>query len=308
MTHSYAKKAWVLEHLHRGVLGRDAIARGCGIPPRTVATWHRSEIGRLPPRMRTPREDERALGITLLQEFPGHREQIASMLRTKPRTLVEWRMQNRSKLYSGDLILATRLGVLHYTEIIHDYIIVRNGRLEFTRGNFPSAQPIYEVLWQIYDYFLITMLNESLEWLQSKIIRDVVKASRNLCPKWYQLDSLIREGRANRFSPVLIGPHKYRNAIIFEDGDIEFDNSIARERQFFGGTYRRLRPLLDEGKFKIAKGDYQETLRQLRSERKGPQGSHDSPEDQPSPLLLNRQTPKLLSEIFEGISNAQEAA
>lgn len=253
-------RAWAVEQLARGILGRDAIAFVCGIPARTVGSWARAEIHRTPSLMSTHREYERALGILLYEKFPHQRSYAAEIVNATPRMIQEWRMQVHSLRFQGEFHWATRLAVVVLNPQIPKYFKVNNGQVVQTLSKLPDSLELEDLIWQVYDDILLQMLRRSHEVRY----RQRSSGSKNL-------DILLEIGDyASQTPPSSIptlkrlnGPHSHRGAIIFSDGYKNFDPSTDYQRKTYGNIRSHPLTLANHSGIQVAQGELVETLESL---------------------------------------------
>jgi hypothetical protein len=201
MTHSYATRAWAIEHMSNDFFGLQAIASMACVNPRTLQTWFRQETHRAKPTLKQPREYERAMGIILLDLLPNRDEQIAKLVFTNFRTLREWRVENRYRPLDSDLTHRTFQGVETLKRLVEKKL------RKFGRENFltdkmlwPDPNLIYEKTWKELDYLFYLSL--------------IKQQNRNL-----GLTSNLADGPLPKFAKrVYIGPHVMRYTEISREG------------------------------------------------------------------------------------------
>jgi hypothetical protein len=226
MTYAFATRSWALAQMHLYIFGRDTIAEACNVPPRTLATWYRSDLGKLPSLLKTPREDQRALGLVLLNRFPEHKEEIAQLVHTKPRTLLEWRQFNNSTQYRSDLFERTRQAFQIYDSVIDQYVVLGiDGALKLIRGKLPDAYMIYQPIWQEYDdnLELTVDLCNILKFYRYASNRSFLGG-----PPIPNLDERIR--RISDVSKRITGPHALRNSTFKPDTYQDFSSETEKRR------------------------------------------------------------------------------
>lgn len=162
MTHSYLLRSWAIQQMARGILGRDAIAAVCGVPPRTIASWMRAEQGKGSYLITTHREYERALGILLYDNFPHHRHQVGSIVKASQRTIQESRTQLHSPRYQSEFHWATRLAVIDLNFRIKQHFHIIDNQITLKAGKLPDSLNLEEMIWQVYDDILVKMLQRTI--------------------------------------------------------------------------------------------------------------------------------------------------
>lgn len=261
MTYSYLLRAWAMEHIDKGILGRDAIAAVCGVPPRTVGSWIRAETGRGAYLITTHREYERALGILLYDNFPNHRFQAAEIVQASTRMIQEWRTQLHSPRYNNEFAGATRLAVVVMSPKIKRYFKITDGQITQSKGKLPDSLDLEEIVWQVYDDILLKMLQ------QTHLVRYRKKTSGS-----NQLDAMLKVGEYASplpLSPIptlqrLNGPHRYRGATLHDNGHIDYDGYVEKQREAFNALKTEPGYISQYEKLTIAKGDLHQTLNSLR--------------------------------------------
>jgi len=237
ITYSYLVRAWALEQMDRGILGRGAIAAACQVADRTVTSWTRSVSGRGPSLLATHREYIRAISILLYENFPSELEQVARMLRITPRMILEWRMQVRSFKYQSELIWATRLALvcLHYR--IKDYFALRNGEIILLQGKYPDSSELEDMVFAVYDNILKRIVDYA----------GYAQCTRGLASFDRMLDDMGTVSPPSAGSelsaPVarrINGAHRYRGATICKDGYVEFSNYYQSKRKMYEEIPRNL--------------------------------------------------------------------
>ena len=230
MTYAYATRSWALAQMHLYVFGRDTIAEACDVPPRTLATWYRSDLGRLPSLLKVPREDQRALGLVLLKRYPSNQEEIANLVLTKPRTLLEWRYCNNSSEFTSDLFDRTRQAIDIYDSVIDKYVeLGSNGALKLIQGKLPDADMIYRPIWREYDdnLELMVKLRNDLKFYRY-VSEEPLWGSKPIPNLSERIDSL------SKISKRITGPHKLRNSTckpeIYEDFSCETESRRNKSR------------------------------------------------------------------------------
>ena len=201
MTHSYATRAWAIEHMSNDFFGLQAIASMACVNPRTLQTWFRQEIHRAKLTLKQPREYERAMGIILLDLLPHRDEQIAKLVFTNFRTLREWRVENRYRPLDSDLTHRTFQGVETLRRLVEKKLR-KYGRENFLTDKmlWPDPNLIYEKTWKELDYLFYLSL--------------IKQQNRNL-----GLTSNLADGPLPKFAKrVYIGPHVMRYTEISREG------------------------------------------------------------------------------------------
>ena len=152
MSYSHATREWALEQMWVCRFGRESIAEAASVRPRTISTWFRQEIRKLPYGHKLPNEYERSMGIVLGGFYPQLQEEIASAFKVPLRTLLQWKFDNESKRKNSDLIERTRQGVVLLemlidpqmdTEEVKQYIL--------DRKLWPDPEWLYRITWRELD-------------------------------------------------------------------------------------------------------------------------------------------------------------
>ena len=259
MTYSYARRAWALEHFSRGYLGRETIAAGCGVPPRTLGNWLRDSYGKGPGLMKTPREYERALGILLYDRFPNERPSVAKLLHTKVRTIQEWRTQVRMPHFDSELLAATRLAMAILNPSIDEYFYSSGGEVHLLKERPPDSLLLEELIWQVYDDILNRIIDDiDLRRLNRQWARSAPRLAQGLGE-----DLQARPYIAISFPGTpsrLNGPHKYRGAVVCDDGDFQLEKQ-RRPIDSMDETLAELSlRLKNRGEFQLARENLDVTL------------------------------------------------
>jgi hypothetical protein len=215
MTHSYATRAWAIEHMSNDFFGLQAIASMACVNPRTLQTWFRQETQRAKFTLKQPREYERAMGIILLDLLPTREDQIAGLVFTNFRTLREWRVENRYRPLESDLTHRTFQGVLTLQKLVEKKLR-KHGRENFLADKmlWPDPNLVYEKTWKELDHlFYLSLIRQQ---------------NRNL-----GLTSDLVDGPLRKYQKrVYVGPHAMRYT------------EITREGQHFPlESYQATRPL-----------------------------------------------------------------
>ena len=225
MTYAYATRTWALEKLSQYVFGRDTIAVAIDAPPRTVSTWYRQMIRRSPLTIKTPREDPRALGIVMLELYPRNIEEIASLVLTQPRTLLEWRQMNNNPRYQSDLFVRTRQLVAHYRKIMPEYVAIGDkGSLILTQGQLPSPDPVYEEIWSEYDENLKDFIEVQKLINVSQYLDRIDPHTR--MPK--RLSQVLSDLKNSRWR--MVGPHANRGLSLNTEIHENLQNETKKQR------------------------------------------------------------------------------
>jgi hypothetical protein len=201
MTHSYATRAWAMHHMANDFFGLQAIASMACVKPRTLQSWFRQETRRAKLSIKMPREYERAMGIILLDLYPSHEDQIASLVFTNVRTLKEWRVENRYRPLNSDLTHRTSEGVVILLPLVKKSL--KKHRLEeylTDKMLWPDPNLIYEKTWnELDEIFYGALIKQQLRNMS-------IASGRN--------DIFLRKFEKR----VYVGPHFMRYTEIGREG------------------------------------------------------------------------------------------
>lgn len=204
MTYSYLVRAWALEHMHRGVLGRGVIADSCDVAPKTVTSWFRASDGREPSLLKTHREYTRTIANLLYESFPQNIEQIAKKFRITPRIILDRRMQVRFPRYQSELIWATRLALICLHDRISEYFDIEHDQLLLLQNKLPGSNELETMVFAVYGRRLKNNICMAA-YVQAR--RRVVRELS--CKKWHQaaarkiIESLHSRPQAHQWSTSL---------------------------------------------------------------------------------------------------------
>jgi hypothetical protein len=201
MTHSYATRAWAIQHMANDYFGLQAIASMACVKPRTLQSWFRQETRRAKYSIKMPREYERAMGIILLDLFPSHEDQIASLVFTNIRTLKEWRVENRYRPLNSDLTHRTSEGVVILLPLVKRSL--KRYRLEeylTDKMLWPDPNFIYEKTWKELDEIFYGAL--------------IKQQNRNISITSGRRDIFLRKFEKRTY----VGPHFMRYTEIGREG------------------------------------------------------------------------------------------
>lgn len=262
MTHSYLVRAWALEHIHRGVLGRGAIADACLVAPKTVTSWARAESGRAPSLLATHREYTRALAILLYERFPQHHKQVAAMLGITPRMILEWRMQVRSTLYQSELIWATRLALVCLHDRIPTHLRIKNNEISLTQNKYPDSSELENLVFAVYDAILQRNLNNAgyAQYRRgaSSFEKFLTRMGIPTAQDEMTTPSIPQHRRIN-------GAHSYRGAVIHADGSIDLEPFYQDRRRLYSEVPSKLTWLSRSELIRTADEPLEEILCRLTS-------------------------------------------
>lgn len=229
MTYSYGTKSWVLEHMSQGVFGRDILGKAAQVEPRTVSTWYRQEIMRLPKGRMQCNEYERGMAIALYRRAPKKLVEIAQTLRVNPDSVLRFSREVESESELSDLNARTS------DALVITVKAVKKGFREFGADRFitdrslwPCANPVFYMSWHMLDLKFNKVLEIEGMVRLGLFNKDYEKNLDRLGigPSWKSM-----RNRKNSTIPSirLNGPHKYRGA--HRDGDvIKLDQQVQIQR------------------------------------------------------------------------------
>lgn len=264
MTHSYLMRSWAMQQMARGILGRDAIAAVCGVPPRTIASWMRAEQGKGSYLITTHREYERALGILLYDSFPHQRHQIGTIVGANQRTIQEWRTQLHSPRYQSEFNWATRLAAVDLNFRMKQHFHIIDNQITLKVGKLPDSLQLEEMIWQVYDDILIKMLQ------RTTLVQNCQRSTRSK-----KLDFMFQVGQYAKPlppSPIraltrLNGPHARRGATLHSNGHIDYDQYSRLQRENFATIKSKPSWLTYYPEIRIAEGKLSDTLETLNKSK-----------------------------------------
>jgi hypothetical protein len=201
MTYSYATRTWAITHMSHDFFGLQTIARAAGVKPRTLQSWFRQETQRAEFTLKMPREYERAMGIILLNLFPAEMETIADLTFTNPRSLMQWRLENRTCPLSSDLRHRTFQGVSKLEPFVAK-AVKKHGKKKFLTNKefWPDPYLIFERTWVELDMIFFITIYRLYDWRYFKKYNPEFASKKLKKPK------------------VMVGPHSTRYTEITSEG------------------------------------------------------------------------------------------
>ena len=217
MSYSYATREWALAHMWMCRFGRESIAEAACVKPRTISTWFRQEIRKLPYGHKLPNEFQRGMGIVLSSFYPQLKEEIAKAFKVPQRTLLQWRSENKRGSGAGDLINRTREGVT-LLEMLINPKMEKEEATEYIRNRscWPDPEWLYRSTWRELDENMYTTI-------RFESIRSGLMSSGQSLPEELKFLQYL--------DPILfVGPHINRYANIEPGFDVWRDPDFLKSR------------------------------------------------------------------------------
>jgi hypothetical protein len=190
--------------------GRESIAEAACVKPRTISTWFRQEIRKLPYGRKLPNEYQRAMGIVLSSFYPQLKAEIASALKVPQRTLVQWKLENTRRSGAGDLLSRTREGVTLLEMLIDPKMGIEEA-LQYIhdRKSWPDPEWLYRNTWRELDDNMYTTIK--FESIRKDLMASGQPLSKELKFSQY-LDPILFVGpHINRYANIEVGFDVYRD-------------------------------------------------------------------------------------------------